>query len=59
MKVKIIEETQPKNLENEINDFLSGLEGEVIDIKYAMTDWVYPGSSEDSCSLYSAMIMYK
>ena len=55
MKVKIIDCNHELDLEDEVNKFLDGLEGEVIDIKYqvALSDF-----TEDQVYSFSAMIIY-
>ncbi|MFA5602363.1 MAG: sporulation protein Cse60 [Bacilli bacterium] len=56
MKVKIFDEGHEKDLEKSINDFISALEGEVIDIKYQVGISVF---SEEQIFCFSAMIIYK
>ncbi len=55
MKVKIIDETHEKDLENAINSFLSGVDGEIIDIKYQVAIGI---SGEEQIYCFSAMILY-
>ena len=55
MKVKIFHEEDEKDLENDINDFLDSLDGEVIDIKYQVSVGVF---SEEQVFCFSAMIIY-
>ena len=55
MKVKIFDEEDEKDLENDVNDFLEDLEGEVIDIKYEVSVGVF---SEEQVFCFSAMIVY-
>lgn len=55
MKVKIFDEEDEKDLENDINEFLDGLDGEVIDIKYQVSVGVF---SEEQVFCFSAMIIY-
>ena len=55
MKVKIFDEEDEKDLENGINDFLDGLDGEVIDIKYQVSVAIF---SEEQVFCFSAMIVY-
>ncbi len=55
MKVKIFDEEDEKDLENDINDFLDGLDGEVIDIKYQVSVGIF---SEEQVFCFSAMIVY-
>jgi hypothetical protein len=56
MKVKIFDESHEKDLEKSINDFLSELESEVIDIKYQVGISVF---SDEQIFCFSAMIIYK
>ena len=55
MKVKIFDLEDEKDLENDINNFLNDLEGEVIDIKYQVSIGVF---SEEQIFFFSAMIVY-
>ena len=55
MKVKIFDLEDEKDLENDINNFLNDLEGEVIDIKYQVSIGVF---SEEQIFCFSAMIVY-
>ena len=55
MKVKIFDEEDEKDLENDINEFLESLEGEVVDIKYQVSVGVF---SEEQVFCFSAMIVY-
>ena len=55
MKVKIFDEEDEKDLESDINVFLSELEGEVIDIKYQVSVSVF---SDEQVFCFSAMIIY-
>jgi len=55
MKVKIFDYEDEIDLEEDINLFLSELEGEVIDIKYQVSASVY---SEEQIFCFSAMIVY-
>lgn len=55
MKVKIFDEEDEKDLENDVNDFLDGLDGEVIDIKYQVSVGIF---SEEQVFCFSAMIVY-
>ena len=54
MKVKIFDENHEKDLENDVNEFLSS-NIEVIDIKYQVSVSVY---SEEQIFCFSAMIIY-
>ena len=55
MKVKIFDEEDEVDLENDVNEFLDGLEGEVVDIKYQVS---VGGFSEEQVFCFSAMIVY-
>ena len=55
MKVKLFDEEDEKDLENDINDFLDSLEGEIVDIKYQVSIGVF---SEEQVFCFSAMIVY-
>lgn len=55
MKVKVFDEEDEKDLENDINDFLEDLDGEVVDIKYQVSVGVF---SEEQVFCFSAMIVY-
>lgn len=56
MKVKIFDEGHEVDLQNSINEFLDGLEGEIIDIKYQVSIGLF---SEEQIYCFSAMIIYK
>ena len=55
MKVKIFDDEDEKDLENDINDFLEDLDGEVVDINYQVSIGVF---SEEQIFCFSAMIVY-
>ena len=55
MKVKIFEMEDEKDLENEVNDFIDTMDGEIIDIKYQVSVGVF---SEEQVFCFSAMIIY-
>ena len=55
MKVKIFDEEDEVDLENDVNEFLDGLEGDVVDIKYQVSVGVF---SEEQVFCFSAMIVY-
>ena len=55
MKVKIFDEEDEKDLENDINEFLEDLDEEVIDIKYQVSVGIF---SEEQVFCFSAMIVY-
>ena len=54
MRVKIFDYEDEKDLENEINNFLTD-DVEVIDIKYSVSATIY---SEEQIYCFSALIMY-
>ena len=56
MKVKIIDESHEKDLEEEINKFLNNCEFEIIDIKFNSAVAIY---GEEQIFCFSAFIMYK
>lgn len=55
MKVKLFDENHEKDLEASVNNFLSELKGEVIEIKYQVAVGVF---SEEQVFCFSAMIIY-
>lgn len=55
MKVKIFDLEDEKDLENDINNFLESMSGEVIDIKYQVSVGVF---SEEQVFCFSAMVVY-
>jgi hypothetical protein len=56
MKVKIFDENHENDLEKSVNDFLSTLEGEVIDIKYQVSVGIF---AEEQIFCFSVMIVYQ
>lgn len=56
MKVKVIDEEHEKDLEEEINKFLSSAEYEIIDIKFSTAVSIF---SEEQIYCFSALIIYK
>lgn len=56
MKVKIFDESHEKDLEASINEFLSGLETDLIDIKYNVA---ISTCGEEQIYCFSAMIVYE
>lgn len=56
MKVKLFDETHELDLEKAINNFLSELEGTVVDIKYQVAIAV---SGEEQIFCFSAMVIYE
>ena len=55
MKVKVFDCDHEKDLEDAVNDFLDDLEGDVIEIKFAVSACVF---SEEHIFCYSAMVIY-
>lgn len=55
MKVKIFDEEDEKDLETDINNFLSEIDGEVVDIKYQVSIGIF---SEEQVFCFSAMVVY-
>lgn len=55
MKVKIFDCENEKDLENDINIFLSSLNIDVIDIKYQISSFSF---GEEQIYCFSAMIVY-
>ena len=55
MKVKLFDTEDEKDLEEEVNNFLLELSGEVIDIKYQVGVGVF---SEEQVYCFSAMVIY-
>ena len=55
MKVKIFDDEDESDLENDINNFISENEIEVIDIKYQVGVAIF---SEEQVFCFSAMIIY-
>lgn len=55
MKVKVFDESHEKDLEEDINSFLTE-EKELIDIKYSVSTSIF---SEEQIYCFSALILYK
>ena len=55
MKVKCFDENTEKDLEEKINAFLSGLVGDIIEIKYEVAIGI---QGEDQIYCFSAMVIY-
>ena len=55
MKVKIFYYEDEQDLQNAMNDFLSELTSDVIDIKYAVSSFLM---GEEQIYCFSAMIIY-
>lgn len=56
MKVKIFDESHEKDLESSVNEFLSNLDTDLIDIKYNVAIGV---CGEEQIYCFSAMIVYE
>lgn len=56
MKVKIIDESHEKDLENAVNSFLSTLKDELIDIKFQTAIAMF---GEEQIYCFTAMIIYR
>ena len=55
MKVKLFDMDDESDLEENINEFLDNLNGDVIDIKYQVSMGIF---SEEQVYCFSAMIIY-
>ena len=55
MKVKLFDESHEKDLEEKVNDFLSTLDNEVVDIKFGVSTSMF---SEDQIYCFSALVLY-
>jgi len=55
MKVKLFDEEDEEDLEEDINNFLNELDGEIVDIKYQVSVGIF---SEEQIFCFSAMIVY-
>ncbi len=55
MKVKVFDYEDEQDLQNAMNSFLSELESDVIDIKYAVSSFLM---GEEQIYCFSAMIIY-
>lgn len=56
MKVKVIDESHEKDLEEEVNNFISRDGIDVIDIKFSTSIGIF---SEEQVYCFSALITYK
>ncbi len=56
LKVKIFDEPHEQDLENDINNFISILDAEVIEIQFRTSVSIF---SEDQIYCFSAMILYE
>ena len=55
MKVKVIDEAHELDLESSVNEFLSEIDGDIIDIKYQVAISIY---RDEQIFCFSAMIIY-
>lgn len=55
MKVKCFDEAHECDLEQKINGFLSSLDADIIDIKYAVSASIF---GEEQIYCFSAMVIY-
>lgn len=55
MKVKIFDESHEKDLEEQVNNFLSSLDGTVVDVKFQTAISMF---GEEQIYCFSAMIIY-
>ena len=55
MKVKIFDLEDENDLENDVNNFLENISGDVIDIQYQVSVGVF---SEEQVFCFSAMVVY-
>ena len=56
MRVKVFDESHEKDLESSVNEFLSGLETDLVDIKYSVA---ISTCGEDQIYCFTAMIIYE
>ena len=56
MKVKVFDESHEKDLEDDINNFITEKETSIIDIKYSISNSIY---SEEQIYCFSALIIYE
>lgn len=56
MKVKVFDEDHEKDLEDEINKFITESAPDIIDIKYSVSSSIY---GEEQIYCFSALILYK
>ena len=56
MKVKLFDESDEKDLENDINNFIKKDNPDIIDIKYSVSNSVY---SDEQIYCFSCLIIYK
>ncbi len=56
MKVKVFDENHEKDLESSVNEFLSTLDSNVVDIKYSVAISI---CGEEQIYCFTAMIIYE
>lgn len=56
LKVKIFDETHEKDLENDINTFIQGVDAKIIDIQFRTSITMF---AEEQIYCFSAMILYE
>jgi len=56
MRVKVIDENHEKDLENAVNEFLSNINNDIIDIKYQVSTSLF---GEEQVYCFSALIIYE
>ena len=56
MKIKVFDEAHEKDLEKSVNEFLSTLNNDIIDIKYQVSISLF---GEEQLYCFSAMIIYE
>lgn len=56
MKVKLFDESDEKDLENDINNFIKKDNPDIVDIKYSVSNSVY---SDEQIYCFSCLIIYK
>ena len=56
MKVKVFDESHEKDLENDINEFISKTNPKIIDIKYSASISVF---ADEQIFCFTALILYE
>ena len=56
MKVKLFDESDEKDLEDDINNFIKKEDPSIVDIKYCVSNSVF---ADEQIYCFSAMILYK
>ena len=56
MKVKVFDESHEKDLELVVNQFLSAINGDIIDVKFVVAMSTY---GEEQLYCFSAMVIYE